>query len=201
MTDMARTRVALDWPNGGPGVTTYYWTSGFPAGPIDGDLAEEFHTEIADFWSNIGSWLVSGLTWSIETDVSIIAPETGALTDIITQSGDPLTGTGTSTKSYASRAQQLCVSLKTTDFTDGKRLQGRHFVGPIGGDPIGTDGLVTEACQESVVDYYTAMISGVGPRLAVWHRPQNSASDDGRYADVASVRCNARPGGLRSRRD
>lgn len=201
MTDMARSRAVISWDNGGPGVVTYHWTAGFPAGAIDGGMVDDFHQEIAGLWTLLKGNLVQGLKMSVAPEVDIIDPATGNITGVVLATGPTDVVTGTSTSYLLSRGTQCVVNLWTDNFSAGKRLRGRHYLGPLAGSAFDNDGTLLEAFRATVENSYTAMTSGVGGRLAVWHRPTSRGASDGFYGDVVTVRTKDKPGNLRSRRD
>jgi len=201
MTDMARSRVVLAYPNGGPGVNTFYWTSGYPAGPIDGEMIDDFHAEILGLYSNIIEYMPNQVTITVSPDVDILDPTTGNITGVATDSGAAKTTTGLVSGAPSTRAQCCVANIRTDSWVNGYRLRGRHFLGPMSGSMLDTYGATAASLVADVVDGYAAMISGVGARLAVWHRPPQNDPDGGYYADVISVDVKANPGLLRSRRD
>jgi len=199
MTDMAQSRLTYTWPNGGPGVTTFYWTSGIPAGPIDATMVTEFHQEVINALAVLTLNFAGDVAIAFEPDVNIIDPATGNVTDVVTQDGNPGTTGGTGAGTGISRGEQVVVNLVTDNFTAGKRLRGRHFLGPISAGVLDSGGQVPNAKAFAFEDAYDAITSGVGPRLAVWHRP--NLAGPGYYGDVVAVKASRRPGLLRSRRD
>lgn len=199
MTDMARSRLAITWPAGGPGVTTFYWTSGIPAGPIDATLVSEFHDEMISSLSALTLFWAGDVTMQFEPDVDIIDPATGNITDIVTQDTTPSIAIGSGAGTGISRGEQIVANLITDNFDGGKRLRGRHFLGPISTGVLDVSGRLTGARQAQIEDEYVAITTGVGPRLAVWHRP--TIDGPGYYGDVVKVQVSDRPGLLRSRRD
>ena len=201
MTDMARSRIGIQWPNGGPGVITLYWTSGFPAGPIDATAVSDFHDELDSMIAGFVGVMPSDVSMIVEQEVAVITPETGAMTGVVIDPTARVGQAGTKSSAGTSRASQVCYNLLTDDFTGGRRLAGRHFWGPIASDAITTGGYISSTLYTGGNDFYAAIITGVGARLAVWHRPTSPTAADGRYADVTAIKVKPVPAVLRSRRN
>lgn len=200
MTDMARTRVQIDYPSGGPGLNTFYWTSGFPAGPIDVELVNAFHAEIAALYTSIDAFLVDSATFTVLDLVDILDPETGNITNQVAADDPPAPVPGDSSALAISRGECIVANLLTGTWVDGSALRGKHFLGPIGSDVLDANGEMNSGSKAAIVDAYTAITTGVGPRLAVWHRPNPPSSGTGYYADVSTVAIATKPGFLKSRR-
>lgn len=201
MTDMARSRIHIEWPNGGPGVNTFYWTSGYPAGAITEETVSDFHDELDAWILGLVGIYPTDASLVVEREVAIITPETGNITNVLVDPTVREAENGTGVATGSSRATQLVANLLTADFTAGKRLRGRHFIGPVSPNAIEAGGYTLTAMMTGIPDTYQAIISGVGGRLAVWHRPTGPSASDGRYADVTGVTVKPTPGILRSRRD
>lgn len=200
MTDMARTRVQIDYPSGGPGLNTFYWTSGFPAGPIDVELVNEFHAEIAALYASIDAFLINTATFTVLDTVDIVDPESGNITGQVVADDPPAPVSGDSAALSIGRGESIVANLLTGTWVAGSALRGKHFLGPIGSDVLDTNGEMNTGSKAAIVDAYTAITTGVGPRLAVWHRPSSVPGGDGYYADVSSVQIATKPGFLKSRR-
>lgn len=199
MAEIARSRVELTWDYGGPGVCTYHWSKGTQTGEWS-EIAQDFHDEIAAMFGVVDGYMVDDLTWTVSPDVDIIEVETGYLVDQFTLPDTPPTGTGGNTGTAVSRAQQFCVNLGTDIFFEGKRLRGRTFLGPVGNDVVTANSTVGSSDRTAIEGAFTAMTSGLGSRLAVYHRANPSTNTGGYYGDVVSVRLKDVLGSLSSRR-
>lgn len=199
MAEIARSRVELVWDYGGPGVNTYYWSKGTATGDWDA-IAQDFHDELGTAFAAIDNYMVSSCTWTVSPDVDIIEVETGYLINQFTLPDTPPTGTGGNTGKAVSRAQQFCINFGTDVFFEGKRLRGRTFFGPVGNDVVTANSTVGSSDRIAIEDAWTAVTSGVGSRLAVYHRANPSTHTGGYYGDVVSVRVKDVLGTLSSRR-
>jgi hypothetical protein len=165
-----------------------------------------FHEELSDAFTIIEAWFAPGVTWEIETDVSVIDVASGDLVDVIGQTVGVFTGTAGSGAGTLSRATQATLSLKTDQFLRGRRLQGRLFLGPIASNVVGNDGQLNLVDADAITDAFVAMTSGVGPRMAVYSRPylappgSSYPDSGGSYGDVITATCRRLPGTLRSRK-
>lgn len=201
MATIARTRVEIRYDKGGPGVNTWYWSAGTA---LLGDLQTaitQAHTEIAACYSALAAYVPSGVTNVVIGVADAVDVASGEIIGlVIDPDGDRIVA-GTGTSSQASRGTQVCVNLYTDKWIRGRRLRGRHFRGPVAGGVVGNDGQISSATQAVFEDAYDAITQGVGPRLAVYSRPNLALSRPGEYGDVVQMRTMDRPANLSSRRD
>lgn len=201
MAQIIRMRNELEWPVGGPGVNTYYFSGGVPS-PLDWvNIADQAATELGAVFDVLASAISSQVAFRVSADVDVIDVESGNLVDQFSLSPAPEDGVGLDGSSKATRAQQGYFRFRTDRYEDGTRLAGGTFIGPVGTSRISADGTWPDATRTEFEDAWAALTSGVGPRLAVYHRPAQGASTGGYYGDVTSVRMKRTPGSLRSRRD
>lgn len=198
MTNLARVVVQLDGWVGGPGVNVLHFSEGFTP-PWDEELVEDLVGTLYDAYNACKDMLAPSVTVTVPAAVSIIDAGTGELVDIITSPSTPSVITSTGTSGSTSRAAQFCVRLNTSKFINGRRLQGRFFFGPMGGGLLSSTGQVTSTLSDNFSDAFSGLISGTGPRMAVWHRPKAGFPTSGDYGDVISVTASPTPGTLRSR--
>lgn len=198
MAELIRMRVALNWPAGGPGVNTYYFSMGVPP-MVPAAAAEDAVAELGAIFSSFGTSFVTGLTWAVESTFDVIDVPTGNIIDQGVVPGTMPTGTGSNAQNTTSRAQQIRLSFYTDQFFDGRRLRGGTFIGPVGGGTLNADGNVPPGTGAVWADEFSAVTTGLGVRLAVYSRP--TPAHEGRYGDVVSVRVPPVLGTLRSRRD
>jgi hypothetical protein len=90
-------------------------------------------------------------------------------------------------------------------FLHGRRLLGRSFIGPAGANTSTDNGQLSTEARTRVEEAYAAVTSGIGPRLAVYHRPtkdpiSGANNNDGAYGDVVTVSTPTTASSLRSRR-
>lgn len=201
MASIARSRVQITYDKGGPGVTTWYWSGGFPNGGNLPAALEDMHTEIAAVYTALKPYIPSNVTCWVRPEVDIVDASTGLITGVLVSDQKGLQVQGTNNSSQVSRGTQVCVNLYTDRWINGRRLKGRHFIGPIGGGVVGNDGQISPATQATFEDAYASVISGVGGRLAILHRGNSNTHTGFDYGDVVSVKTMDRPANLSSRRD
>lgn len=200
MATLARFRIALaDWP-GAPGVCTLHFSPGTGFTTITTGRAESVAEDLTTALTAMSDVLVPGMTWEIEDDVALFASETGEIVDILTLGTGPYTGTGSGADAKTSRDTQVCMALKTNDFLNGRRLQGRFFWGPVTGSALDTSGNVNSTVRAVWPPLFDFALSGTSPNLCVWHRPTAAAPSSGTWGDVTLVSANTVPGTLRSRK-
>lgn len=200
MTLLARAIVTTTGYIGAPGINVVHYSAGLGPAVSDSDSADQFLPELLACFQGYASIMPAGLTLTVSPDVSYFDDSDGVILGVTSYTGGPLTMTGASSILNGSRAVQLTVRHKTDQFVGGRRLQGRTFVGPITGDAIGNDGQIEAGWIDDTPDIWSGAISGLGARLAVWHRPTTPTGTDGAYGDVVNITANATPGTLRSRK-
>lgn len=201
MTNIYRTRVALSGWLGGPGVNTLYWSAGSILGTPTPSQVQSFHEEIGDAWTTIGGYCVDFWTFLVEPTVDVIDATTGNITGVIVADGEaPTWSQGDTVDSKVARNTVLNIAYATDQWVGGRRLRGRTYFGPVGREAMADDGQILPSCAAAVEDAFVALTSGLGPRLAVYHRPK-PPSGEGYYGDVVQVTCRTKPGSLKSRRD
>lgn len=202
MANLYRTRIALTGWEGAPGVNTVYWTAGLGGSGVASpqDVAD-FHQELGNAWQTMGGYCCDSYTATVQGTVDVLDPATGDITGIVqSNTAEPVFTQGTATISKLSRATMVCVALQTDVWRNGRRLAGRYFIGPLNTEAFGEDGQILASASESIQDSLYASITGLGPRLAVYHRP-TAGQANGYYGDVVNVVARRKPAVLTSRRD
>lgn len=199
MTLLARTRVALAGWSGGPGVNTFVWSAG-TLGNISPSAVDMAHSELAGLYNSLDGYMVSGLTWEIEPEVAVFESSTGKIEGVESQTDELYSGTATATGTSLSRSEMVYTRFLTGEWVNGRRLCGGFWLGPIASTCFETDGTIAPNIIAEIEDQFVAITSGVGPRLAVYHRPTTKGGSDGLYADVTMVAPRNTPGTLRSRK-
>lgn len=199
---IGRMRVALSWDKGGPGVNTFYFTTGIGGTTGDwGNAADQFYQELAATYQNMSGALIPSLRWEVENSVDILDVATGNITDQFVPHSTILHGIGQAPTEIMSRATQGWINFMTDVWQNGKRLRGGIFFGPIAPITMTADGEISLGSRENWEASFDALTSGVGPRLAVYHRPGGNQGGPGYYGDVTGVKAKLLPAVLKSRRD
>lgn len=184
---------------GGPGANVLWFSQGTP--PITTDeMAQALNDELASLYDDLKTFILTGVTITIPSEFVVVEDNTGDVVDTVVAGTPAGNITGTGTGAQLPRSTAACVRFNTDLFRNSKRLQGRSFIGPMSSGAFDTNGMIGADTRNQIDTAYQALISGVGPRLAIFHRPSSSAAADGYYADVVNVRTLLPPTNVHSRR-
>jgi len=201
MSELLRVRNVLAWGNGSPGVCTYYVSKGLNVGEDWEELSAQATEELNDAWLANAGRLPTTLSWTFSTDYDVIDVEPGNIINQFSNSAVDYDGIGGNASNTGSRAMQMYFRFQTDQYRNGRRLAGGTYMGPCSPAIYGSVGEMDATSAADAESAWAAIISGVGPRLAVYHRPAKGASTGGYYGDVTNIRVKRRGGILRSRRD
>lgn len=190
---------------GGPGVNTWHMCQIGEIGGADQSDLEGMASDIAAVYTAVKAHLVNSVRVNIDPVVEGFDIATGNL-ESVHGIAAPAEVAGTSATLTLSRATQVCVRLQTDALRGNRQVQGRHFLGPIGGSAFGADGQISSSVRTLIQNAYGGVTDVLGDaRLVVWaqrndkmERPDARA---GRIGYVQSVIANATPGTLRSRKE
>lgn len=193
MADMWRVTVAWSGGKIGSGFSNLF----FDGGGSDPQAAAD---AVAAFFKTAygnGVNLPNGVTLtfpSVVTDINEVTGQMGGQVGVTASS--PLTGGDAS--SYAALAG-ACVTWITNGFYNGRRLRGRTFLVPCGGNGLQSDGTLSSnfrtACQTAA-----AALIGASVDLMVWRRPTNQTAADGAKDPVIGSQVTDKAAFLTSRR-
>jgi len=200
MTILGRTIVRSDGYIGSPGYNVLHWSAGVGAGPTSEEAVEEWHDTVEASWTALAGSFTPDATFTIDPTVVYFDDSDGVIIGATTDPNSSRTWEGESTGGTIDRSACYTVNTRTSEYVNGRRLVGRIFVGPISNEVILSDGQIDADTALAVEGFMDGMISGLGGRLAVWHRPTIALPDSGAYGDVVSFKCNTVPGTLRSRK-
>lgn len=198
-TDMLRVRsVGTGWA-GGPGLTTFYFSPG--AATIDAAMATNVTGRVRAYFDALKAFTAQTISWQVDATVDALDSATGQVTGQVTAGAAPSVVVGTLTGSIGP-AFVCCIGrLRTSSFSNGRRIQGRTFYGPLSKDFTDSpapEGALLAALQNGLTAVFT---SAGGPLLAVWHRPKTTpVSAPGSIIAVSSTGTALEYGSLRSRR-
>ena len=186
--------------SGAPGVNVVFFSAGTSVVEPH-TMCQEAYTELHNMYVVNKAYLVAGVTVAVARDVQVIETVTGELQDVITIVGPETDVVGTGVAGNLSRGTQALVRFSTDHFANGRRLIGRMFLGPIAAGCFDEEGKIAPSVRTGIDNSFVAMTSGIGPRLAVYHRPTKLLPLSGFYGDVVSADCVALPGNLSKRRN
>ena len=192
-----RLRFNIQGTSGLPGLHTTYWT-GASSTPVNAD-ASDVMGRVRAFWQGLITALPTGVTVTQNSPIDILDVATGQLLGQLP--GTPVatvTGTG---GAQLPRATMLILRLETLGIVNGRRLQGRSFIGPLS-NTANSAGVVAAATQTTLLTAAANMNSGAtASLLQVWHRPSPASPSGGSVSTVTQYATNTEFAVLRSRRD
>ena len=206
MPVIARTYVGLTGWNGAPGVNVVHWE---PHGTLGADAEDYTPTLVVaailamrTAYEAAVDYFSPGVTVHFPNDATLIDVATGDAVDSVVGNDYVQDLVAAGTNGQESRATQACLALKTARFINGRRLQGRLFLGPISSGALQSNGQMDTTFVSDVNTAFLPLTTGgtADIQLAVWHRPKppNGAGD---VAGAVTALVGAKPAILRTRRD
>lgn len=161
---MMRVRTTWTGGRGTPFLSTHYF--GGVENLVNADAAA---LSIFNLWEAIRGSIVNDYTYTVEGAVALIDPATGAPT------GEFTTSTRTNvcvvaTDQVPLRIQGL-IRWRTTDFTGGRRLQGRTYI-PGMDENANVDGQLAAGQVALLTAQGAAVINNAATDFGVWRRPR-----------------------------
>lgn len=194
---MLRVRVVSTGWTGSPGLSTWYFT---PSAETVAD-ANTVTGSVRAFYVYAAEYLPSSCHWQVASEVDVVNPLTGAVTDTLVATDALASVPGTKSGSILPPSVVAVLSLLTDTFIAGRRIRGRSFLGPISqAESMTADGTLADVARTRYVTGVENMLAtGGAPSLAVWHRPKGGTG--GEAVPVVACSVAAKFGSLRSRRD
>lgn len=201
MTLLARVKVEVAGWVGGPGVNVLHFSAGLTQpgwddAQVNGLLDDVYATYLA--MTQIFS---PGITVTVNPEVSLFNDTSGEIQNVVVGTTTPSTFVTTGGNAQTVPSTMLLARFGTDRFMGGRRLQGRSFIGPCTSTAFDSSGTIVTPVRNTLEAAYDGLVSGLGARLAVWHRPSAAGMTDGAYGDVVNVQAWGKPAVLRSRRD
>lgn len=200
MTIVGRSLVRSVGYIGSPGYNVLHWTAGLGPGPSDEGGVEEFHDSLQaayDVWATACNPQV---TFEVLPEVTYFDDEDGVLAGVTIDPTGVRTIVSTGSGFGSSRATAMCLRLFTGTIVNGRRLQGRIFIGPAAASALDSNGQIASGVIPGIESGASGLFTGLGGILCVWHRPVGDPPAGGTYGDVMGVSCNQTPGTIRSRK-
>lgn len=200
MTLIARTRYILENWTGAPGYNILHFSGGIPSGQswsqeVVNSLATELHAILGDLQKHV----CAGVSMRLDPEFALIESTTGKIQDVVIATEGLNAWTATGADTAVPRGACMNIKFMGDRYVNGRRLNGRMYLGPLAGDQFDASGQIKASTIPYVEEYFSGLLGGIGARLAVYHRPTTSGVADGSYADVAEVKVQQRPSYLRSR--
>lgn len=197
MATIMRIRWSITGLTGLPGLHTTYWT-GASSTPVQAD-ATDVSGRVRAFWDGVKTILAPGVTVSTAASVELLDVATGTL---VGQLGPGSQTAVVSTGANANpSATMMLLRYTTATVINGRRLQGRSFIGPTA-TATNTGGRVTPASNTTLLTAANALFTGAtASALVCWHRPDRVTHTGGAVAPVTVTGTAIDFAILRSRRD
>ena len=200
MASLYRVRTTLQYGAGSPGLSTnYFLVTGGTANATD---AATVAGRVRGGWDVAKAMLSLGTTATVQPNIDVIADTNG---DLVGSFGitPPAVVTGTGAAQTGPTQVMVGVRWLTSTFINGRRGQGRTFMGPIGSQA--TDFPTPQAAEVALVNAYvvgvlTASVPAAVAPAAVWSRP-TSPGGGGSSTPITAGQCAPQFYTLRSRRD
>jgi hypothetical protein len=200
MTLLARAKFEYYGWEGGPGVSVLHFSEGTAGGSAWGQaIVDGLYDELFALQGDLSPSLAPGCFIQALPELSIIDSATGGLVDVKVPSDAPDASGSIATAGDISRGTQALFQFGTDKIVNGRRLKGRMFFGPLQAAALNNSGDITAGALVTWPDFWTSLISGLGVRLAAYHRPTSPGANDGDWGDVTNVRVRTKPTHLRSR--
>lgn len=193
---MAIQRVTSVWTgfSGAPGYTNFYFLGNAEVGGIAANFS------VRMFWQEIRDRIPAGVTIATEAEHANIDETTGEVISYYTPEHEGAMSVAGSAAGGYSAPSGAVVGWNTDTVRAGRRVRGRTFIVPLGGNAYQSDGTLNPGVQTAIQGAANDLIaSTVGNELVVWARPVNGAG--GVAAPVVSARVPDMGAVLRSRRD
>lgn len=167
---MLRVRTTLSGWEGGPGLATFYFLT--PLQNVDAAARCVSYVHSLFTGALAGMYPTSVLA-SVQGDVDVLEPGTGAITDTLTAPA-PATAAGQGGAGKAPPAVAGLLRLSTSTFIAGRRVRGRVFVSPLAAAVVTSDGLMSNGAADGKATLLAAMdaLMDPGDIWVVWHRPK-----------------------------
>ena len=206
MANFFRYRPVLSGFIGAPGINTWHGQGGLQGGGINESDAENFQLAIRAVYNAMLLYIAPGVTISFPGEMTLHDVETGQLVNVIPLDPLPdLVASDVVASAQESRATQLVVHHATDDVRRGRRLAGRHFIGPASGYALDGAGQVKADARNAIQAAYGGIVDVEGSNLCVYGAPITNEFGTvvaaGQLAVVKAVTVRSKPGVLRSRRD
>lgn len=207
MALIGRIQAELTGFQGAPGINSWFFAGTGLVPPDSVANADAAAQALQDFYQLIAQQLQSDVTVRVLPEIALINDEDGQLAGTVssTLTLPPTPGLGTTPASHAS---MLKLRLRTDVVSDGRRIQGGPFIGPIPGSMIAASGSIDTTGGANVVTRLEEMYAdytAAGLVPLIWRRPRSLGGPlpprVGQSALVTGVSYFTRPAVLRSRRD
>lgn len=193
-----RVRTVLSGWTGGPGLNTAYFR-GSTSTPSQVDC-NDVVARVRTFWSAAAGTLSTLASATVQPSVDILDETTGSLSSFRVATPTPLVVVGTAAGDFYAPGIMANFTLETGVSSNGRRVRGRWFVGPIA-EGVAGSGILLAANAAQLVTAGAGLIASVPTtsQLIVWSQPR--VGRPGFVTNVNGFSCPTKLAHLRSRRD
>lgn len=156
--------VTVNWTgfSGAPGFTNFYFGN-----TSDVTGANSAVTTSQAFLDAIHFYLPVGVNVQASTEVEVVDPANGDLLDVITATASSPVWAGQMTGAYAAPTGGI-VNWRTAGVHRARRVRGRTYLVPLGGDAYQSDGTLLDSVRTGIVTATAGMVSSP---FGIWARP------------------------------
>ena len=199
MTEICKVKVNWTGFAGAPGYSNFYFND-FTDGTMTQTIANGAANKVDTWLGSVVALLPLAVTIAVDSAVEVIESTNGELQGFFNVAGLPVR-TGNNVEPY-SAASGACVNWYTGGVRNGRRVRGRTFIVPIGGESLATNGTIDDSKLTLLRTASTNLISDVGSGdHGVWSRPSGPSATDGEWFSTTAVTVNDKVAVLTSRRD
>jgi hypothetical protein len=194
---MMRVRTVFSGWDGGPGLSTFYFTNTSENSTAAGIVVGRVH----QFWADLVPVFAVGTAIDVDRNVDVLNPASGEVTNTLSVGAQSqVVGTGSS-NAQAPASVAILMQLGTAEWVAGRRIRGRVFISPITSNAVSTTGKLASAMLGVLTPAASGLLASLPTEnaLCVWHRPKNGAG--GSAVPVTTVNYPDKLAVLRSRRD
>jgi hypothetical protein len=164
---MLRVRTTWTSPQGGPYLSTHYFTGASDV------AAQDAVDALVTFWQAVDAGIMNTYTWTVLPEVAHIDEDDGKILNLYPVTGDSAPGAVTS-GTQLPPSNQVLVRWHTQAYIDGRNVRGRTFIPgvPTANNQAGKFNSGSAAIFDTAAE---ALISDAGSELVVWRRPNPAA--------------------------
>ena len=197
MAQLIRVRTTLLGSFGGPGLSTNYFFPTVITGAVTADVTDVV-ARVRAYWFGMVSLLATSFTAQVQGSCDLLDAATGALVGSLSVA-NPAVVTGTAATGQGPTQTTLLARYNTNQVINGRRVQGRSFIGPVAGG-VNLQGVPIASALTVVGTAGASLLTGSTSSVpVVWHRPHGAAAGVG--VALSTVVCAPYFAVLRSRRD
>lgn len=201
MAALLRATVVQTGYPGSPGYTSLYAVHTDPPSTAAAALV----SAVGVLFNAISAQMCTGFTWTINSDVAVVEDTDGSIDSFI--STTPPTQSVFAPSALYAGASGAVVDWLTNTVVNSRKVMGRTFFVPLGGNAYESNGTLTSAARTVFLNATEAYRTTPGIIPAVWSRPYTAVpgkprpTTPGSTAPITARRVPDMAAVLRSRRD